>query len=99
MADAVSPAVTLTSTELNVGQPGYLMCRVSGGNPRPLLQWICNQKVEHARQLSYQTYTLLLYSFISTEKHNGQICICYICQLKTKFQPIQKSLTLQVSSK
>ncbi|VDI63674.1 Hypothetical predicted protein [Mytilus galloprovincialis] len=89
--------ITVSSTDLLAGIRSYLICRVTGGNPRPDAKWFCNGELQTYYSIKSQDAVLALMSFIPTAAHEGKRCTCVVSQPGTNFHEMSESLILRVT--
>lgn len=89
----------MSSTDLLAGIRSYLICRVTGGNPRPDAKWFCNDELQTYFSIKSPDAVLALMSFIPTAAHEGKRCSCVVSQPGTNFHEMSESLILRVTRK
>lgn len=90
----------MSSTDLLAGLRSYLICRVAGGNPKPVaIKWFCDDELQTFFVIRSPDAVIALMSFIPTQAHEGKRCTCVVSQPGTNFKELSQSLFLRVTRK
>ncbi|XP_071126513.1 uncharacterized protein [Mytilus edulis] len=90
--------LTVSSTDLLAGLRSYLICRVAGGNPKPVaIKWFCDDELQTFFVIRSPDAVIALMSFIPTQAHEGKRCTCVVSQPGTNFKELSQSLFLRVT--